>query len=510
MWKAQPSVYGPFATVIQAFAASIGHANVATTIWVMMILNGIVFIGVGLLLLLTSDDPVRATLFWTANPVLILELVSGGHLDTFVAAAAIGAIQIARRFSSLWGDAVVGVLIGLACGVKIYAVLIGLGLAWPLLRNREWLRITRITVAAVATLALSYSFYGLDALKTVFGGLKLVTLPSPWRVIELTGQWAGVPHTVMVTIISSLWPIALFVVAWLIYRRISSDQPAEVVGAVRADVRLDPRRPLGVRLVHRGGLGRADPGAAQPDEPVADHRHRAARPLPVQRRSRRPGHVTLGPTLRAGLLTKGDWVVTRVLGSSQAEADRRPGHPRHERPPGPVAARPEPACCGSTGWRSSCWPPAWLLRVLTQFAYRPALFYIDTSRYLYNAEGMDPVGYKGPLRAILFVANFGAVAAVQHLIGLAMAVLIYVLLLRRGVSRWLAALAIAPVLLDAYQLQTEQAIMPGTWFEALIVAGLALLLWRPRPGWRVVLAAGVVLGASATFAQVGEAMIVPG
>jgi len=42
-------------------------------------------------------------------------------------------------------------------------------------------------------------------------------------------QAAGVPHTVMVTIISCLWPIALFIVAWLIYRRISSDQPAEVV-----------------------------------------------------------------------------------------------------------------------------------------------------------------------------------------------------------------------------------------------------------------------------------------
>ena len=107
---------------------------------------------------------------------------------------------------------------------------------------------------------------------------------------------------------------------------------------------------------------------------------------------------------------------------------------------------------------------------------------------------MDPVGYKGPLRAILFVGNFAAVAAVQHLLGLAMAVVIYVLLLRRGVSRWLAALAIAPVLLDAYQLQNEQAIMPGTWFEALIVAGLAILLvaaqdrvagrrWRPAWCW---------------------------
>ncbi len=133
MWKNQPSVYGPVATLFQAFAASIGRGDVTTTIWVWMILNGLVFIGVGILLLLTSDDPVRATLFWTANPVLILSLVSGGHLDTFVAAAAIGAIQVARKVPSAWGDVLVGVLIGLGTGVKIYAVLIGVGLAWPLL-----------------------------------------------------------------------------------------------------------------------------------------------------------------------------------------------------------------------------------------------------------------------------------------------------------------------------------------------------------------------------------------
>jgi len=150
-----------------------------------------------------------------------------------------------------------------------------------------------------------------------------------------------------------------------------------------------------------------------------------------------------------------------------------------------------------------------VLRALAQLAYRPALFYIDTTRYLYNAEGMDPVGYKGPLRAILLVANFDAVAAVQHLLGLAMAVVIYVLLLRRGASRWLAALAIAPVLLDAYQLQIEQTIMPDVWFEALIVAGLAVLLWQPSVSWRRAVAAGVVLGTSATVAQVGEALILP-
>jgi hypothetical protein len=151
-----------------------------------------------------------------------------------------------------------------------------------------------------------------------------------------------------------------------------------------------------------------------------------------------------------------------------------------------------------------------VLRVLAQGAYRPVLFYIDTTRYLYNdAPGLDPVGYKGPLWAILAVANFDTVAAVQHLLGLAMAVALYLLLLRRGSPRWLAALATAPLLLDAYQIQIEQMLMPDIWFEALVVAGLAVLLWRPAPGWRTVLAGGLVLGTSVIFAQIGEALLLP-
>jgi hypothetical protein len=229
MWRKTPSVYGPFATVIQAFAASVGRTDPATTIWVLMLLNGAVFIGVGLLLLKTSDDPVRATLFWTANPVLLQQLVSGGHLDTLVAAAAICAIQLTRRVTAIWGDVLIGLLIGLAAGIKIYAVLIGVGLAWPLLRRHEWRRTARIAVVALATLAAGYSYYGLNALKPLISGLKLVTPVSPWRLFELTGQAVGVPHTTMATIVSLLWPPALFVIAWFVYQRISSDQPRAVV-----------------------------------------------------------------------------------------------------------------------------------------------------------------------------------------------------------------------------------------------------------------------------------------
>ena len=152
-----------------------------------------------------------------------------------------------------------------------------------------------------------------------------------------------------------------------------------------------------------------------------------------------------------------------------------------------------------------------VLRVITAVTYRPALFYLDTVRYLYNSGGNDPVGYRLPLKLILAAGNFTVVAVVQHLLGLAMAVTIYLVLVRRGAPRWLAALAMAPVLLDAYQLQLEQLVLPDVWFEALIVAGIAVLLARPgtQPGFRWVVAAGLIFGVSATFRQVGEILVLP-
>ncbi|HEY7013736.1 MAG TPA: hypothetical protein VH480_13315 [Streptosporangiaceae bacterium] len=151
-----------------------------------------------------------------------------------------------------------------------------------------------------------------------------------------------------------------------------------------------------------------------------------------------------------------------------------------------------------------------VLRALTQFAYQPALVYIDTLKYLYGVyPGSDPLGYRVLLKVFLTVGDLGFVAAVQHLLGLAMAVALYAVLLRRGVWRWLAALAAAPVLLDAYQLQMEQMIMPDVWFEALLVAGLVLLLWSPVVTTRFAVLAGVVLGASATFKSLGQVLILP-
>lgn len=151
------------------------------------------------------------------------------------------------------------------------------------------------------------------------------------------------------------------------------------------------------------------------------------------------------------------------------------------------------------------------LRVLTQLAYRPALLYIDSTKYLLGGkEEYDPEGYRALIRPVLLFGDLSVLAALQHVLGLAMAVVLYALLIRRGVPRWAAALAAAPVLLDAYQLQIEATIMPEVMFEAVVVAGLTVLLWTRRASGTLVIVAGCVLGSSAIVRQVGELLAAPG
>lgn len=137
-----------------------------------------------------------------------------------------------------------------------------------------------------------------------------------------------------------------------------------------------------------------------------------------------------------------------------------------------------------------------VLRVLVHLAYQPALIYWDTYPYMQSmAEGtpgaVRPFGYSALLLLLPLESGLDVVPAVQHVLGLLMAVALYALLLRLGVRRWLAALAAAPVLLDAFQLNLEQQIMSETLFEVLILAGLVVLLWNRKPGTVAAAAAGL-------------------
>ncbi len=154
------------------------------------------------------------------------------------------------------------------------------------------------------------------------------------------------------------------------------------------------------------------------------------------------------------------------------------------------------------------------LRVLTVLAYQPAILYIDSFSYLDNIhdlrpDGLRPIGYDLILNLLLPFGGLRAVAVVQHLLGLGIAVVIYLLLLRHGARRWLAALATAPVLLDAYQVQIEHNIMPDVWFQALLVAIIWVLTWRGLPGPWPAASAGALIGFAVIVRLVGITMLVP-
>ena len=156
------------------------------------------------------------------------------------------------------------------------------------------------------------------------------------------------------------------------------------------------------------------------------------------------------------------------------------------------------------------------LRVVTQIAYRPALLYIDSYRYLANLHDLSPTKTSQPigylvllLRPVLSVGNLAVVAGTQHIIGLGTGVAIYALVVRLGARRWIAVLAVVPVLLDAYQLQIEQNIMSETLFEALMLGAVVVLLWTRPPTLPALAVGGVLFGLAATVRAVGLALVVP-
>jgi hypothetical protein len=154
------------------------------------------------------------------------------------------------------------------------------------------------------------------------------------------------------------------------------------------------------------------------------------------------------------------------------------------------------------------------LRVLVWLAYQPALLYIDSYRYLANVgalrpDQLNPIGYDLVLGPLLAIGGLDFTAAVQHLLGVGIAVALYALALRHNAPRWLAAIVAAVVLLDAYQLQIEQLIMSEVWFQALLVGVLWLLLGRGEPNWRRAAVAGLLLGAAMMTRTIGVTILVP-
>ncbi|GAA1756446.1 hypothetical protein [Nonomuraea bangladeshensis] len=144
------------------------------------------------------------------------------------------------------------------------------------------------------------------------------------------------------------------------------------------------------------------------------------------------------------------------------------------------------------------------LRVVTMLGYRPATLYwydsytyLDTAAHLAPSAAFHPIGYPLLLRALLPFHSVELVAAVQHALGLVIAVLVYAVLRRRSAPGWAAAAATVPPLFDASFLRLEHAVLSDTLFIFLVVAGLAVLMWSPHLSVRAATGAGLLFALAA-------------
>jgi hypothetical protein len=143
-----------------------------------------------------------------------------------------------------------------------------------------------------------------------------------------------------------------------------------------------------------------------------------------------------------------------------------------------------------------------VLRIVVLIAYWPGLeLYLDSYDYLVLAHTLipgtwHPSGYALFLAPLSLTGQLGVVVVIQHLMGIAMGLLVYVLVLRLGARRWLAAVAALPVLLDGYQLNLEQFILAETLTSLLLLGGLVVLLSREMTTARRGAMVGLLLAAA--------------
>lgn len=154
------------------------------------------------------------------------------------------------------------------------------------------------------------------------------------------------------------------------------------------------------------------------------------------------------------------------------------------------------------------------LRLLTVLGYPGALWFAGDS-YVYLGAALRPqpnlskaTGYSLFLRALLPFHSLTLVVVLQHLMGLAVAVMIYVLLRRNNVSKLWSTVATLPVLLDGYMIEDEHLIMAEALFTFLLMLATLMLLWRRDIKWWTALIAGLLVGYAVDVRTEGAVVLV--
>ena len=155
-----------------------------------------------------------------------------------------------------------------------------------------------------------------------------------------------------------------------------------------------------------------------------------------------------------------------------------------------------------------------VLRLVTMIGY-PGTRWFAGDSYVYVGAALRPrpdlsktIGYSFFLRALLPFHSFTLVTGVQHLMGLGIAVMIYLLARRAGVPKLWATAATLPVLLDGFEIEDEHMVMAEVLFTFLVMLALLAILWRYRVWWPTALIAGLLVGYAVDVRSEGLPLLV--
>ncbi len=200
-WMNAVSVYGPVATGAEWAAAELGGTSLARITFWLKLEEALAFGAVALVLdrLLRADPGMRlrAHLLWTVNPLLLWEVVAGGHIDGLAVAFGLAGVTVLRSRPAPAGDgsrpgpipaagaAWAGLLIGVAVGLKVEYALFGLAVAWACRRSVRALAAAAAGFAVVAVPAyLAAGSAAIKVLVTRSGGITWDTMYQLfWRPV---------------------------------------------------------------------------------------------------------------------------------------------------------------------------------------------------------------------------------------------------------------------------------------------------------------------------------------
>jgi hypothetical protein len=258
-WTEEPSIYGPFATLLHGLSAAVGGPNLRQGVWVWQVLVVLAWLGVRAVLRrgLPRASHGRVDVLWTLNPLVLGVGVLGAHVDVVATVLAVAAAVLAGRACGVGADTGsragalllaafgAGALAGLALATKVTygVVLAGVLAAWwlavrhsPDRRRPRWPDVASLAAGVLAVAVPLHVWAGPHVYDQLRRSRQAVSLATPWRlVLDALGPLLGSGPT---RTLIGLGAAVVAVVLGVLLLRLSRPAPGAVPAAPPVAVAL--------------------------------------------------------------------------------------------------------------------------------------------------------------------------------------------------------------------------------------------------------------------------------